>query len=253
MTPAALVDLVRSSAEDVLISRGLDPAVLPAAITVTRPRNPRHGDYATTVALQVAGKARVAPREFAGWLVPPLVASSAVRCAEVAGPGFVNLRLAAVARNEIIRQVLALGERFGAGDDRASGSMQPAMWAEAANVQYAHARLTALLRNAAALGIPGQDAELGLLEHEREVELINILGEFPAVVAARLRRPSRMTRYLERLADTHHIFSDVCRMLPMGDEEPGPRHVARLALCQATRQVLANGLGLLSTSAPERM
>ncbi|MGH3930538.1 MAG: DALR anticodon-binding domain-containing protein, partial [Pseudonocardiaceae bacterium] len=51
----------------------------------------------------------------------------------------------------------------------------------------------------------------------------------------------------------HHIFSDTCRMLPMGDEEPGPGHAARLALCQATRQVLANGLGLLSTSAPERM
>ena len=255
MTPAALADLVRSSAEDVLTSRGLDPAVLPATITVARPRNPSHGDYATTVALQVAGRVGVAPREFAGWLVQPLVASPAVQWAEVAGPGFVNLRLAAAARGEIIRQVLAAGERFGTGNDLTGRCMQPVTWAGADNVQYAHARLAALARNAADLGIPAQGAQLALLEHEREAELINILGEFPAVAAAaaQLRQPRRVARYLEQLAGTHHIFSDTCRMLPMGDEEPGPVHAARLALCQATRQVLANGLGLLGTSAPERM
>lgn len=253
MTLAALADLVRSSAEDALISRGLDPAVLPATITVTRPRNPRHGDYATTVALRTAGRAGVAPREFAGWLVQPLVASPAVWCAEVAGPGFVNLRLAAAARGEIIREVLAAGERFGTGEDLTSRCPHPVTWAGAEHVQYAHARLAALARNAADLGVTAPGAELGLLEHEREAELINMLGEFPAVVAAQLRQTHRVTRYLERLADTHHIFSDTCRMLPMGDEEPGPRHAARLVLCQATRQVLANGLALLSTSAPERM
>jgi arginyl-tRNA synthetase len=68
--------------------------------------------------------------------------------------------------------------------------------------------------------------------------------------AADLRR---VVRYLERLTSAYHRFDGSCRVLPMGDEEPNPRHAARLALCQATRQVLSNGLGMLGLSAPERM
>ena len=71
--------------------------------------------------------------------------------------------------------------------------------------------------------------------------------------AAQLREPHRVARYLEELAGTYHRFYDTCRVLPQGDEEPGPLHTARLALCGATRTVLASGLGLLGVSAPERM
>jgi arginyl-tRNA synthetase len=118
-----------------------------------------------------------------------------------------------------------------------------------------HARLAALTRNAADLGISWETVQLGLLDHEREGELIRTLGEFPRIVvlAARLREPRRVARYLDELTDAYHRFSDICRVLPMGEERPSPRHAARLALCQATRQVLANGLGLLGLSAPERM
>ncbi|MGH3835568.1 MAG: DALR anticodon-binding domain-containing protein, partial [Pseudonocardiaceae bacterium] len=98
-------------------------------------------------------------------------------------------------------------------------------------------------------------AQLGLLGHEREGELIRTLGEFPRIVvsAAQLREPHRVARYLEQLAGAYHRFYDTCRVLPLGDEQPGSLHAARLALSEATRQVLANGLGLLGVSAPERM
>ena len=77
----------------------------------------------------------------------------------------------------------------------------------------------------------------------------------PRVVAsaAQLREPHRVARYLEDTAAAYHRFYDACRVLPMGDEEPGPVHGARLLLVDATRVVVANGLGLLGVSAPERM
>jgi arginyl-tRNA synthetase len=121
-------------------------------------------------------------------------------------------------------------------------------------VQYAHARLASLARNAADLGLTA-GTEFGLLVHPREGDLIRTLGEFPAAVrsAAELREPHRVARYLEALASAYHKFYDACRVLPMGDEEITELHRARLALCVAARQVLANGLAMLGVSAPERM
>jgi arginyl-tRNA synthetase len=125
-------------------------------------------------------------------------------------------------------------------------------------VQYAHARIASLLRNAADLSIDSGDvtaADLSRLREEREGDLLAALGEFPRVVtaAAELRAPHRVARYLEELAGTYHRFYDDCRILPRGDEDPAPEMVPRLWLCEATRLVLANGLGLLGVSAPDRM
>jgi arginyl-tRNA synthetase len=124
-------------------------------------------------------------------------------------------------------------------------------------VQYAHARISSVLRNAAELGIDWRELEFdpSLLDHERENNLLGMLGEFPRVVAsaAELREPHRVARYLEDLATAYHRFYDVCWVLPRGDEELAPIHVARLWLCAASRQTIANGLGLLGVSAPERM
>ncbi|RHW26840.1 arginine--tRNA ligase [Nocardioides immobilis] len=134
------------------------------------------------------------------------------------------------------------------------------LWARATNdnpvftVQYAHARIASLLRNAADLGVVAE-SHPELLTHEKEGELLRALGELPRVVkaAAELREPHRVARYLEELAGVYHRFYDNCRVLPMGDEEIGELHRARLMLVEANRVVLANGLGLLGVSAPERM
>ncbi len=547
MTPAALADLVHAAAVDVLTRRGLDVSALPADVGVERPRLAEHGDYATNVALRTAKKAGVAPRDLATWLAAELSGTAGIASAEIAGPGFINLRLASDAQGEIVASVLAAGEGYGHGDELAgrnvnlefvsanptgplhlghtrwaavgdalgrvlaargakvtreyyfndaggqidrfveslvaaaqglptpengyggayigeiaaqvlaaepdalaspdrdeifrrvgvrlmfdeikrslhafgtdfdvythekslhdSGAVEAAVerlkasgnlyfadgawWLRSTDegddkdrpviksdgtpayiagdlayyldkrargfdlliymlgadhhgyiarlraaaaafgddpgvvevligqlvrlfsggqmvrmskragtavslddlveavgvdaaryslirssvdsvldidldlltkrsndnpvfyVQYAHARLASLERNAADLGLtPG--TEYGLLEHPREGELIRTLGEFPTVVAsaAELREPHRVARYLEALASAYHKFYDSCRVLPLGDEEITGLHRARLALCVAARQVLANGLGLLGVSAPERM
>ncbi|MBN7558926.1 arginine--tRNA ligase [Mycobacteroides abscessus subsp. abscessus] len=550
MTPADLADLLRSTATTVLDERGLDTSALPAVVTVERPRNPEHGDYATNVALQVAKKVGVAPRDLAGWLVEALVSHAAIAGAEIAGPGFVNLRIAADAQGTIVANILKAGETYGNSDaqgthtinlefvsanptgpihiggtrwaavgdalgrllarqgakvtreyyfndhgaqiDRfvrsliasaegkeapedgyagdyiadiakqvitqrpealtlmepersevfreigvdlmfthikeslhefgtdfdvfthedsmhTSGRVQEAiaqlrktgniyekdgaswlrssnfgddkdrvviksdgnpayiagdiayyldkrergfdlciymlgadhhgyiarlkavaaalgydadsvevligqmvnlvrdgqpvrmskragtvitlddlvdaigvdaaryalirssvdtsididleLWASASSenpvyyVQYAHARLCALARNAADLGLQHSTEHLELLTHEKEGALIRGLGEFGRILqnAAALREPHRVARYLEDIAGDYHRFYDSCRVLPQGDETPGDLHAARLALCLATRQVIANGLDILGVSAPERM
>lgn len=124
-------------------------------------------------------------------------------------------------------------------------------------VQYAHARIAAVLRNAAELGasLELKDFDPSQLTHDRENELLGVLAEFPRVIesAAQLREPHRVARYLEELAGTYHGFYNDCRVLPMGEEKLTAMHTARLLLCAATKQVLKNGLDLLGVSAPERM
>ena len=124
-------------------------------------------------------------------------------------------------------------------------------------VQYAHARISAVLRNATDVGV-GFGPQLfsaELLEHPRERELLGGLAQYPEVVegAAETRQPHRVARYIEELATLYHGFYNDCRVLPMGDEKPTALHSTRATLCDATRQVIANGLSLLGVSAPERM
>ncbi len=124
-------------------------------------------------------------------------------------------------------------------------------------VQYAHARISALLRNADELGIKyGIDFfNPELLEHQRERELLGGLAQFPEVItnAAELRSPHKIARYVEDLATLYHGFYSDCRVLPMGDEKPSEIHQTRATLCAATMQVISNGLTLLGVSSPERM
>ena len=124
-------------------------------------------------------------------------------------------------------------------------------------VQYAHARICAVLRNAKDLGI---DYGLTfyspeLLVHERERELIGLLAEYPRIVAAAAfaRQPHRVSRYIEDLAAQYHRFYNDCRVLPLGEEKPTKLNSARACLSMATAQVISNGLDLLGVNAPERM
>lgn len=128
-------------------------------------------------------------------------------------------------------------------------------------VQYAHARTVNVGRNAQTHGVSrqrtdGTDAfDPALLDQPTEAALIGRLTEFPRIIAqaAELREPHRVARYLEALAGDYHKWYGECRVTPIGDEPVTDTHHTRLWLNDATRQVLANGLGLLGVSAPERM
>jgi arginyl-tRNA synthetase len=122
-------------------------------------------------------------------------------------------------------------------------------------VQYAHARTCNVKRNAADFGIGLDVFKPELLDSPYEAALLTGLGEFPRVVAtaAELRAPHRLARYLEDLAGTYHRWYDNCRIIPQGDDAITDVNRTRAWLNEATRIVLANGLGLLGVSAPERM
>lgn len=122
-------------------------------------------------------------------------------------------------------------------------------------VQYAHARTSAVARNAADSGVDRSSFAPELLDHETESALLGALQEFPRIVAqaAELREPHRVARYIEEVAGLYHRWYDNCRVLPLGDEPVGDLHRTRLWLNDATGQVIRNGLDLLGVSAPERM
>jgi arginyl-tRNA synthetase len=123
-------------------------------------------------------------------------------------------------------------------------------------VQYAHARLSGIVRNAVEAGVRREDAfEPALLDDPADAVLLAALAEFPRVVAqaAELREPHRVARYLEELAGHFHKWYEATRVTPRGEEPVTDAHRTRLWVAQAARQVFANGLGLLGVGAPERM
>jgi len=122
-------------------------------------------------------------------------------------------------------------------------------------VQYAHARTRQVSKNAAAQLVERSEFVPEALSHLSEQNLIAQLAQFPQVVetASQFREPHRVARYLEELAGTYHRFYDHCRVIPLSGEPVETVHRSRLWLNDACTQVLANGLGLLGVSAPERM
>ncbi len=138
-------------------------------------------------------------------------------------------------------------------------------------VQYAHARAASILREAHERGFagqlpgepggtaPGGHGALFLLAHPSELALARLLLRYPEVIydAAAQLEPHRLTYFAQELAGVFNgPFYRDCRVLP-SDRSPGdpPREVSesRLKLVAATKQVLANLLGLIGVSAPERM
>ncbi|RSM82761.1 hypothetical protein DMH04_24390 [Kibdelosporangium aridum] len=257
MNPAALAEKVRAAAVEVLADRGLDSTVLPETVDLRRPANPAHGDFATTLPLQVGARIGIPPQDLARWLATHLAEGDEIDSAEAAGAGFVNLHLTASALAGVVADIEA------AGRDYAARPHVPGAWQEVDadlrkrriwdnpvfTVQYAHARICRVVENSVKFGMDPAGADLGLMTHEREDTVIRVLGEFDEVAA------DRVARYLERLADALHRWYDTpeCRILPKGDEEVAAVHLARLRLSCAVRQVLANGLETLGVSAPERM
>ncbi|MGH3716186.1 MAG: arginine--tRNA ligase [Micromonosporaceae bacterium] len=116
MTPAKLADVVLTAVKAVFSARGLDAAVLPETTTVERPRNPEHGDYASNLAMQLAKRVGVAPRELAGWVAEELGKADGITGVEVAGPGFLNIRVSSAAAGGLARTVVEQGREYGRGD-----------------------------------------------------------------------------------------------------------------------------------------
>lgn len=285
MTSAELTALLRAATTGALADRGIDAEVaLPgidwaaaaAPRVITREPAAERGCYASAVALKVAGVCRVPAAELAERVAARLAEHPDVAGAEAAGAGFVNFRLGSAPRAATIRKLLD-----GTGDPPEPVDQEPvdqgladAVGVDAARyalhrspvitdtrllaryteenpvyrVRYTHARLAALARHAQALKITPGD-RFGLLEHPTEDALTAALAEFHGLA----RTGPKITRYLERLAGLVAEFEQHCPALPKGDEPTSEQHRARVALGAAARRVMADGLGLLGVSAPERM
>jgi arginyl-tRNA synthetase len=113
VTPAELAAIVLSAARAALTERELDPSVLPATTSMERPRNPEHGDYASTLALQVAKKVGIAPRALATAVAERIAQTPGIKAVEIAGPGFLNIRLDAAAAGAVARLVVEAGREYG--------------------------------------------------------------------------------------------------------------------------------------------
>ncbi|MER7890637.1 arginine--tRNA ligase [Micromonospora sp. NPDC094482] len=113
MTPAELAEVVLAAAHAVFTERGLDSSALPGQTTVERPRNPEHGDYASTLALQLSKKVGLPPRDLAGALAEQLGRAPGIKSVEIAGPGFLNIRLDAAAAGQLARVIVEAGPAYG--------------------------------------------------------------------------------------------------------------------------------------------
>lgn len=118
--------------------------------------------------------------------------------------------------------------------------------------QYAHARISSILRQAVDMKLSGESANLQLLKAEKEIDLMKKLGDFPQEVAtaAKLRAPHRVANYIQELAAAFHSFYNAEKVLDAANVELSS---ARIALITATRTTIANALRLIGVSAPERM
>ncbi|MDF9815677.1 arginyl-tRNA synthetase [Streptomyces sp. SPB162] len=118
VTPAELSRAVLSTVRRAVAADELRVAV-PERISVQRPPRPGCGDYATNVALQLAGAAGQAPREVAEVLRKRLAAEPGIAQVVIAGPGFLNITLDAAAYGDVVRKVLEQGSAYGSGDSLA--------------------------------------------------------------------------------------------------------------------------------------
>ena len=119
-------------------------------------------------------------------------------------------------------------------------------------IQYAHARICSIFRQAKEAGIPeNSQPVLSLLTDESEIALIKKMGSYLDEIsfAARERAPHRIARYVHELASDFHSFYNRCRI--MGVEEDLAQ--ARLVLVGTVAHVIRHALGILGVSAPEKM
>jgi arginyl-tRNA synthetase len=119
LTPADLSAAIVRILSALQSSGRLGEAELPTDVVIERPKNRDHGDWATNVAMQMAGKFGMNPRAFAELLAPELEGLDGVSKVDIAGPGFINLTLSAAAAGEAAKTIVEAGAAFGRGHDLA--------------------------------------------------------------------------------------------------------------------------------------
>ncbi len=134
MTPEELAQIITVAIEDGIAAGEFDLAAEDVGeVRVERPRQREHGDWATNVAMQVAKKAGQNPREFATALVARLAQTEGIASADVAGPGFINVRVEAGAAGQLAKFIVELGDEYGSGDS---------LWGKTINVEFVSANPT---------------------------------------------------------------------------------------------------------------
>lgn len=116
LTPADLSNCILLALEKLQQDGILPAGELPETVTVERPKNRDHGDWATNVAMQVAGRLGIAPREMATALAGELSSIEGIAKVDVAGPGFINITLSAAAAGELAKQIVLAGPDYGKGE-----------------------------------------------------------------------------------------------------------------------------------------
>jgi len=110
---STIVDVLQALVDDGDVSL---PDGVPTTVVVERPRSKEHGDYATNVALQLAKKAGTNPRAFADLVAERLRSAYGIAAVDIAGPGFLNITVAAGAQGEVAADVLTAGAAYGRND-----------------------------------------------------------------------------------------------------------------------------------------
>ncbi len=123
MTPAELSAAIHAIVVDELTRRGGELTVQPADVTLERPKNRDHGDWALNIAMKLAKPLGINPREFATALVTEIERIDGVSGVEIAGPGFINIRLDAAAAGALAKTVVEQGDAFGRNDALAGQSI----------------------------------------------------------------------------------------------------------------------------------
>ncbi len=185
-------DEIAKTLKDLVASSALPAAVLESRVTVEPPRDPSHGDIATNAALVLAKPAARKPRDIAELLAAKLRSHPDVNVAEIAGPGFINLRLKAEFWQKRLAEILAEGEGYGASKLGAGRKV---------NVEYVSANPTGPMHVGHGRGAVVGDALAALLErtgHDVTREYyINDAGAQVDVLAR-----SAYLRYREALGET---------------------------------------------------
>ncbi|MEO7148107.1 MAG: arginine--tRNA ligase [Terrimesophilobacter sp.] len=133
MTPAELAAAIRPFVADAVSRHGGTMTVTADDVTLERPKNRDHGDWALNIAMKLAGPLGVSPRDFAAGLVPGITAIPGVAGVEIAGPGFINIRLDAAAAGALVKTIVEQGGRYGSND---------ALSGEAINLEFVSANPT---------------------------------------------------------------------------------------------------------------